>query len=358
MDAVAPPPTKRVTRRSTLANLFPSSSPSRTNIDDSSNCVASQLTEITKRPMTVPASGTSQPKPQIGSRAGATKNRKGVLGFVCVLLGLSKASTNSTLDNSVNSSHAGFSSSSGEPTGLLDGWKRWIRNSVVSRRERKGNSRAGFAGSVMEVESSVSDEVDTVAIPPREDASSPRTLQSPVCHSAAVPIRDPHELFKRSTLAPPNAPSNLSLTSASHRPVPVQRQIFSPMSQPTPQHLLPTSPARNKHIPGSVTTKGPRPSEPQSCLSPVSAKRSQKSPASSVINQPSKERGGDRERSSPQLSTAADKSHQVPSAAGAGTLRKERDQVKDSGLIQRLQRICTEADPTKLYRNFVEIRAW
>ena len=188
MDAVASPPTKRGTRRSTLANLFPPSSPSRANIDYSSNDLASQLTEITKRPMAAPASGTFQHKSRIESRAGTTKNRKGVLGFVRVLLGLNKASTNSTLDNSVNSSHAGFSSSSGEPTGLLDGWRRWIRNSVVSRRERKGNSRAGFTGSVMEVESSVSDEVDTVAIPPRDDASSPRTLQSPVCHSAAVPI--------------------------------------------------------------------------------------------------------------------------------------------------------------------------
>ena len=105
-----------------------------------------------------------------------------------VLLGLSKTSTNSTLNKSVNSSHAGFSSSSGESAGLLNEWRRRLQNSVISRSERKGNSRAGSAGSTTEVESSIPDEVDTVAIPHRDDASSPRTAQYVILSSCQYGI--------------------------------------------------------------------------------------------------------------------------------------------------------------------------
>ena len=149
-----------------------------------------------------------------------------------------------------------------------------------------------------------------------------------------MPIRDSHGLFKRSALVPLTHRLTFRLHPLPIGQHPCNVRFFSLwVSSLLSVFLL--------HIPGSVTTKGPRPSEPQSCLSPVPAKRSQKPPASSAIDLPSKQRGGDRERSSPQLNTAVGKSYKAASAAGAGTLRKQekkRDQVKDDGLIQRLQR--------------------
>jgi p21-activated kinase 1 len=46
-------------------------------------------------------------------------------------------------------------------------------------------------------------------------------------------------------------------------------------------------------------------------------------------------------------------------AAGVATPRrrekKEKDKEKEMDIVKRLQQICTDADPTKLYRNLVKI---
>ena len=35
--------------------------------------------------------------------------------------------------------------------------------------------------------------------------------------------------------------------------------------------------------------------------------------------------------------------------------KKEKDKEKEMDIVKRLQAICTDADPTKLYRNLVKI---
>ena len=35
--------------------------------------------------------------------------------------------------------------------------------------------------------------------------------------------------------------------------------------------------------------------------------------------------------------------------------KKDKDKEKEEGIIERLNQICTDADPTKLYRNLVKI---
>jgi p21-activated kinase 1 len=37
--------------------------------------------------------------------------------------------------------------------------------------------------------------------------------------------------------------------------------------------------------------------------------------------------------------------------------KKEKDKEKDFDIVKRLQQICTDADPTRLYRNLVKIGA-
>ena len=47
-------------------------------------------------------------------------------------------------------------------------------------------------------------------------------------------------------------------------------------------------------------------------------------------------------------------------AAGVATPRrreKKGDKEKEADIVKRLQAICTDADPTKLYRNLVKIGA-
>jgi len=76
-----------------------------------------------------------------------------------------------------------------------------------------------------------------------------------------------------------------------------------------------------------------------------------------ALKQPSK----DRERSPPKPSAAVNQLHKAANAAGVATPRKrekkDKDKIKDDDVIRRLQQICTDADPTKLYRNLVKIGA-
>ena len=69
----------------------------------------------------------------------------------------------------------------------------------------------------------------------------------------------------------------------------------------------------------------------------------------------------DREKTPQKPSAAATQLRKVANAGGAATPRKrekkEKDKIKDDDVIRRLQQICTDADPTKLYRNLVKIGA-
>jgi len=75
----------------------------------------------------------------------------------------------------------------------------------------------------------------------------------------------------------------------------------------------------------------------------------------------SKQPTKDRERSPPQPGAAVNQLHKPANAAGVATPRKrekkDKDKAKDDDVIRRLQQICTDADPTKLYRNLVKIGA-
>ena len=71
----------------------------------------------------------------------------------------------------------------------------------------------------------------------------------------------------------------------------------------------------------------------------------------------------DRERrpQQPAQPSPAAASLQKAAAAGGATPRrrekKEKDAAKEADIVKRLQQICTDADPTKLYRNLVKIGA-
>ena len=73
-----------------------------------------------------------------------------------------------------------------------------------------------------------------------------------------------------------------------------------------------------------------------------------------------REREGRGPQSQPQPSAAAAGLQKVAAAGGATPRRrekKEKDAAKEADIVKRLQQICTDADPTKLYRNLVKVGA-
>lgn len=195
------PPTKTVTA-SVMANASPPPRPSRANTTNLDDVFASQPTTISQRrisaPMPVnqsgifyadpheqmpPVASTSQSPSQLRSRAGTTKSKKGMLGFVSDFLGSNKPVAISTPYDPVHLTHVGFNSSTGEFTGLPKEWQQLLQESGISRTEQEKNPQA-----VMEIVKfyqegggDVWDKMGTVTAPPRDEADSPGGIQSPVC---------------------------------------------------------------------------------------------------------------------------------------------------------------------------------
>ena len=69
---------------------------------------------------------------------------------------------------------------------------------------------------------------------------------------------------------------------------------------------------------------------------------------------------GEKRERSPQQPSAAQQSLQKVVPNGAAPRRREKktgDKEKEADIVARLKQICTDADPTKLYRNLVKIGA-
>lgn len=91
-------------------------------------------------------------------------------------------------------------------------------------------------------------------------------------------------------------------------------------------------------------------------------KASKSSPGSTSADLPQKSspQHRDKRQESPAQPSAAAASLQKAAAAGVATPRrreKKGDKDKEADIVKRLQAICTDADPTKLYRSLVKIGA-
>ena len=89
---------------------------------------------------------------------------------------------------------------------------------------------------------------------------------------------------------------------------------------------------------------------------------SKPSASSSDLPQKSSPGVGERDKRQPapaQQSPAAASLQKVAVAGVATPRRREKkgDKEKEADIVKRLQAICTDADPTKLYRNLVKIGA-
>ncbi|KDQ61409.1 hypothetical protein JAAARDRAFT_171600 [Jaapia argillacea MUCL 33604] len=316
------------------------------------------------------------------ARSGTTgKSKKGgMLGFMSDFLTPSKRPEISTPYDPVHLTHVGFNSSTGEFTGLPKEWQQLLQESGISRTEQEKNPQA-----VMEIvkfyqegmeHRDVWEKMGTVAY------STPPQLpqQAPM---------DPLEGFQNPRAAPPppkklSSPISPAISSpTAYRPAPAAPAPLTPtLDRSTSQRTPSTSKMRStdQQLAGSLgrsqTTKDrseKRPTEPtytpQGHHSPPhgghpSRQPSSKQPPSDVSTSKSVGSGKERERerrshAPAPPSAAAAHLQKTATASGAATPRrrekKEKDKEKEADIIKRLQAICTDADPTKLYRNLVKI---
>ncbi|CAE6532450.1 unnamed protein product [Rhizoctonia solani] len=351
------PPPKAATNAPILANPNPPPRPSRAN-----TATLSDFEDLYDEPVPAPEmlSPKELPAPPpvptssgFGTRSrsgtGNAKGKKSMFSFMDNFLTAQKKPEISTPYDPVHLTHVGFNSSTGEFTGLPKEWQQLLSDSGISRLEQERNPEA-----VMEVMKFYQETNGAVAIGDVWDKMNHGTGKS----------------------SPPDVPSKLPNGFQNPRPPPqppARKQTSPQAPSPAPSSFRPAPSAPSPAAPSlsldrSKSQRSPPSPQPQA---DVARSKSQRE-APRAPPQPGQKiaQGHIRERAdkvapppSPALASLAkhtpDKpapaSGVAPPGSSATPRRREKKEKGDGDIVKRLQAICTDADPTRLYRNLVKI---
>lgn len=256
----------------------------------------------------------------------ASKPKKSVLGFI---FNTTKRPEISTPYDPVHLTHVGFNSSTGEFTGLPKEWQQLLQESGISKFEQEKNPQA-----VMEI----------VKFYQEANGSSWDKL-------GAIP--DPDQEYPTVRSPPPPPPiKKQPTTPVAYRPAPTPPTAVTPALDRSTSQRAPPKPTKSSDVGRSNTTRDRR--SPSSPPPPTQIQESLKSPTSPER----RERDPRFQQQNQQPSPAAQSLAKAAGTAGVAVPRrreKKVDKDKEVDIIKRLQQICTDADPTRLYRNLVKI---
>ncbi|KAI0923746.1 hypothetical protein AcW1_006625 [Taiwanofungus camphoratus] len=321
--------------------------------------------------------GSNTPSTTISGRTRSgttTKSKKGMFNFMSDLLNTSKRPEISTPYDPVHLTHVGFNSSTGEFTGLPKEWQQLLQESGISKSEQEKNPQA-----VMEIvkfyqegrgDTSVWDKMGAIPAP------QPAVPLQPKQQYADDGFQNP-----RTAPAPPkkssSAPQPSQSTPSPHRIAPLPPSPLTPtLDRSTSQRLPGSKPhkpsdqlsrantTRDRRSPGPGAGQAHPNAPPPPTAFPQKPTKS--SPGSSDTDLQLKASPSMRERerdprsaSAQQPSPAAQSLQKAAGGGGATPRRREKkgDKDKEADIVNRLKQICTDADPTRLYRSLVKIGA-
>ncbi|KAG8685640.1 signal transducing kinase of the PAK [Ceratobasidium sp. 423] len=361
-----PPPKSATSNTTILANPHPPPRPSRANtvtLDDFEDLYdepvpAPEMLSPKELPAPPPVPTSSGFGTRSRSGTATAKGKKGMFSFMDNFLTAQKKPEISTPYDPVHLTHVGFNSSTGEFTGLPKEWQQLLSDSGISRLEQERNPET-----VMEVMKFYQETQGAVAIGDVWDKmnhgtsggkSSPPDVSSKLPNGFQNPRPPPQPPAKKQTS--PQAPSP---APSSFRPAP---------SAPSPA-------APSLSLDRSKSQRSPPSPQPQADV--ARSKSQREAPrAPSTIRAPPQPgqkiaQGHIRERAdkvapapSPALASLAKHAPDKPTGATSGVAppgssatprRREKKEKNDGDIVKRLQAICTDADPTRLYRNLVKI---
>ncbi|KAG6844782.1 hypothetical protein H0H87_003900 [Tephrocybe sp. NHM501043] len=277
-----------------------------------------------------PASAPPGPSPVTltgrSRSATMTKPKKGVLGFMSEVFNPSKRPEISTPYDPVHLTHVGFNSSTGEFTGLPKEWQQLLQESGISRSEQERHPQA-----VMEIvkfyQEGHGDVWDKLgAMPPRFDDAL-QNPRSPPAPPKPKPVTPPTAF--RSAPTPPSVSTPSLDRSTSQRAPPKQPKSIESLGRSNTTRDRRSPAPQSQHFASKASTPEPQP--PQA--PPPAARASAPAPSPAVAS--------------------------LAKASGVATPRrrekKPADKNKDEDIVRRLRQICTDADPTRLYRSLVKI---
>ncbi|KAL0953733.1 hypothetical protein HGRIS_004924 [Hohenbuehelia grisea] len=406
MSLQVPPPRPSRANTATLNDMFPSHNNS-TPLAARRLSTPAHIEDLAQPPQSVSQfQGPAQQAPPSSfgtrSRSGTTtgKSKKGMLGFMSDLLTTNKRLEISTPYDPVHLTHVGFNSSTGEFTGLPKEWQQLLQDAGVSRSDQEKNPQA-----VMEIVKFYQEGHGDVWDKMGGAAGS---SQAPAVEDVFTNSRSPPPPPKKASTsaATPSPSSSATLVARRTAPSPPSSSLDRSTSQRTPSKparqadsLNRAQTTRDKRPPGPSPGVASSPTPPQATpayvshthahAKPHSSAGSRPSPGSSSTDLPLKQRPAqqplaqgaqghaahphtrDRDpraqaQAQPPSAAAAslakaaagDASRTVAAAGSSATPRrreKKVDKDKEQDIVKRLQAICTDADPTKLYRNLVKI---
>ncbi|KAH6915987.1 STE/STE20/PAKA protein kinase [Coprinopsis sp. MPI-PUGE-AT-0042] len=377
----SPPPRPSRANTANLTDIFPTqsqlaqrrlSTPSAPpQITDDGRFYADMNEALPTGPPDFPPPPPASASALLPARArSGTKSKKGMLSFMSEVFNPTKRPEISTPYDPVHLTHVGFNSSTGEFTGLPKEWQQLLQESGISRSEQEKNPQAVMEivkfyqeghGDAWDKLGNLAPTLPETYIPPLDSFANPRAPPPP----------------------PPKKPSSQQPSISaptSYRPAPTPPSAATPALDRSTSQRTPVKPAKTIEIGRSNTTKDRRSPQPPHQQPGANlnnglavATKPKPSPGSSQTDLPLKQQ----QQQQQSAATAAPGSHQPRGAdpraqnhppspaasnlakvAGVATPRrreKKVDKAKDEDIIKRLQQICTDADPTKLYRNLVKI---
>ncbi|GAA6053159.1 hypothetical protein JCM3770_002882 [Rhodotorula araucariae] len=313
----------------------------------------------------------------------------------------------STPYDPVHLTHVGFNSDTGEFTGLPKEWQQLLQNAGVSREEQAAHPQAvaeivafyqdatkgltapiGAEDDVYMKFSSAQGAAGAMAQTARQQGQqnfeAPRAApppppggvrKAPAPPPGVAPVRPP---------PPSSHPSQSSIDRARDLRFEKERSLV-PSAPPSPDRRGPagatpndvlqrSQSARVSPTPGAGDARAASPlANPRAPLDRAQSQRAPPSSAAGAIASPAPHRAAPAKPAGPPAGGALGKKPSIaakpagtgvadegapvkPGGPGAHPRRREpKNKGKDNDIVERLKAICTDADPTKLYRNLVKI---
>lgn len=297
------------------------------------------------------------------------------------LLQLQKKPEISTPYDPVHLTHVGFNSDTGEFTGLPKEWQQLLQDSGISKQDQEANPQA-----VMDIVAFYQDAhnaqfgVDDNQVWKKMGGAAngpPNAMEKTWTARPAPPPPGPPARYGSARAAPPPPPMKKSISNPGSargeapRPAPPPpRPAPPPQLDRSVSHRIPPNPTSASRTLERAKSQQTKPAgAPSTSASPTTYNRAPPplhNPQAQMAKQPS--------AASAALARAASKNnkvipqippslqpHQPQPQQGPGPVPRRREnnsaskQQSEAEIILKLQSICTDADPTKLYKNLVKI---
>jgi p21-activated kinase 1 len=250
----------------------------------------------------------------------------------------------STPYDPIHLTHVGFNNATGEFTGLPKEWQQLLADSGISKQDQATNPQA------------IVDVVTFYQDATKQEAVRPGAADDEVWNKFGhvSPTEPQQARFENPRAAPPPPPVGANGTLKSLRGPPDNRA--STLGRSTSYRLPPTVPPPGSRLDRSASQRAPSASKPTyQPTRPPPPPPSRPAPPSSTG---AKVQGEITPSKSPSASVGSNERATTPqdgSLPAPPRRRERKPKMSDADVIERLKAICTDADPTKLYRSLVKI---